>query len=135
MADCCLAGVWLLYDDLDASHSISQGVHTASGSFWHAIMHRREGDFSNAQYWFRAVGEHPIFEQLAARAAELAAELGDTTAINRLTPGNTWDPFAFVEMCARAVGGNQAELALCAAIQQAEWESLFDGCYRAAIGK
>src|SRR5947208_544638 len=50
MAACCIAGVWLLHDCLDESHTISQGIDTPSDSFWHAIMHRREGDFSNAKY-------------------------------------------------------------------------------------
>jgi len=56
MARCCLSGVWLMHDFLDESHTISQGIATSSGSFWHGIMHRREGDFSNAKYWFRKVG-------------------------------------------------------------------------------
>ena len=68
MARCCLSGVWLLCDFLDESHTISQGISTPSGSFWHGIMHRREGDFSNAKYWFRKVGEHPVYERLAAAA-------------------------------------------------------------------
>src|SRR3972149_251074 len=44
MAACCLAGAWLLYDYLDNSHTISQSIKTHTGSFWHGIMHRREGD-------------------------------------------------------------------------------------------
>src|SRR5687767_14149334 len=47
MAACCLSAVWLLYDSLDDSHTISEGIDTPSGSFWHGIMHRREGDYSN----------------------------------------------------------------------------------------
>jgi hypothetical protein len=31
-----LSGLWLWHDFLDRSHEISQAVHTASGSFWHA---------------------------------------------------------------------------------------------------
>src|SRR5688500_14191487 len=34
-----LAGLWLWHDFLDESHTISQGLHTPTGSFWHAIMH------------------------------------------------------------------------------------------------
>src|SRR5262245_4732963 len=37
MAACCVAGVWLLHDYLDESHTISQGIDTTSGSFWHGI--------------------------------------------------------------------------------------------------
>src|SRR5262245_19277607 len=62
MAACCLSGVWLLHDFLDESHTISQSIDTPTGSYWHAIMHRREGDFSNAKYWFRRVGDHPVLD-------------------------------------------------------------------------
>src|SRR4029079_1638108 len=68
MAACCISGIWLLYDCLEESHTISQGIDTPSGSFWHAIMHRREGDFSNAKYWFQDVGRHPVFAKLGERA-------------------------------------------------------------------
>src|SRR5687768_17175198 len=37
-----LAGLWLFFDYLDESHKVSQALETPSGSFWHAIMHRRE---------------------------------------------------------------------------------------------
>jgi hypothetical protein len=115
MADCCLAGVWLLHDFLDESHQISQGIDTTSGSFWHGIMHRREGDFSNAKYWFRHVGQHPVFELLAERQGK-------------------WDPFAFVDRC-QAAARSGKDCDACLDMQQAEWEALFDFCYRTAIGE
>ena len=59
MASCCLAGLWLLHGFLDESHKISQDIETTAGSYWHALMHRREPDFSNAAYWFRRVDRHP----------------------------------------------------------------------------
>src|SRR5687768_10504407 len=55
MARACLAGLWLYHDFLDESHTLSQCIDTPSGSYWHAIMHRREGDFANSKYWFRRV--------------------------------------------------------------------------------
>ena len=134
MAECCLAAVWLLHDFLDESHEISQGINTTSGSFWHGILHRRESDFSNAKYWFRHVGEHPVYERLAQRAAELAAEHGNSAVVEKLTAREKWEPFAFVDLCQSAVrGGNARDI--CLDVQQAEWELLFDYCYRAALGK
>src|SRR5688572_2031249 len=47
--DAMLAGLWLWHDWLDESHAIAQKLHGASGSFWHAVMHRREGDFGNSK--------------------------------------------------------------------------------------
>src|SRR5256885_982720 len=44
-----LAGLWLWHDFLGESHKIAQSLATPSGSMWHAIMHRREGDFSNSK--------------------------------------------------------------------------------------
>lgn len=133
MAACCLAGVWLLHDYLDESHTISQGVETPSGSFWHGIMHRREGDFSNAKYWFRHVGQHPVFEELGERA-HVAASLRDANSSLGETRPREWDPFAFVDLCQMAVRGKSDALELCLDIQQAEWELLFDYCYRETIG-
>jgi hypothetical protein len=132
MAACSIAGVWLLHDCLDESHTISQGIDTTSGSFWHAIMHRREGDFSNSKYWFRHVGRHPVFDSLGRRAAEMAATRGEEPIIKKLITQGTWDPFAFVDLCEAAVRGRTDAEALCLDIQQAEWELLFDSCYRAA---
>jgi hypothetical protein len=58
------AALWLYVDDLDRSHTISQGIHSATGSLWHGIMHRREGDFSNSLYWMRRAESHPLFGKL-----------------------------------------------------------------------
>lgn len=116
MARCCLSGAWLLCDFLDESHTISQGISTPAGSFWHGIMHRREGDYSNAKYWFRRVGEHPVYERLA-----LATDV------------DSWDPFAFVDTCQQAVRTGGAEAERCRHLQQREWELLFDYCYETAV--
>lgn len=134
MAACCVSGMWLLHDYLDESHQISQRIDTTSGSFWHAIMHRREGDFSNAKYWFRHVGTHPVFDAIGQRAAELAAVRGAEAAVKKLTTGGAWDPFAFVDLCQAVVRGQVDARDLCLDIQQAEWELLFDHCYKVAVG-
>src|SRR5690348_9587161 len=52
----CIAGLWLRHGFLDESHTISQSLDNSSGSYWHGLMHRREGDFDNTKYWFRRVG-------------------------------------------------------------------------------
>jgi hypothetical protein len=134
MASCCIAGVWLLYDFLDESHAISQGVPNASGSFWHGIMHRREGDFANAKYWFRRVGSHPVYAGLVA-AAQRLGESASSEAARALTAEGEWDPYQFVDLCQSAVRGKSGAEPLLVSIQQAEWELLFDHCYAAAIGR
>jgi hypothetical protein len=122
MANACRAGVWLYHEFLDEAHTISQDVHTPEGSYWHALVHRREPDFDNSKYWFRQVGAHPIFANLA----EVAAELGYGNAAR-------WDPFVFVDACERAIRTG-AEEELCKRVQRVEWELLFAWCYEHAVG-
>jgi hypothetical protein len=135
MAQACLAAVWLYHDFLDESHQISQGIPTATGSYWHAIIHRREGDFWNSKYWFRRVDKHPVFEPLHREAARLAGEAETDHSAAFLKKRTAWDPFAFVDLCEAQVNSQSATEMLCRKIQQREWELLFDHCYRKAIGK
>ena len=123
----CLAGLWLLYDHLDECHSIAQSIETPDGSYWHAIMHRREGDFSNSKYWYRRVGDHAIFPDLAANVRSLVAHPDELKLST-----NLWDPFAFVDLCEEAI--RRRHDALCRQIQMIEWKALFDHCYRKAVG-
>jgi len=133
-AQCCLSALWLWHDFLDESHSISQDVETSDGSYWHAIMHRREPDYSNAKYWLRRVSDHPIDQPLAAAARDLAASARLDPAAEFLTRQSTWDPFQFVDLCeAIARGRSQAEQ-LAREIARVEWQLLFDHCFRKAVG-
>jgi hypothetical protein len=132
LADACRAGLWLHHDFLDESHAISQGLHGAEGSYWHALMHRREPDFSNSKYWFRQVGTHPVFEGLRRKAAELAA--GDPhVQAGFLARQASWDPFAFADLCESSFDEGVACHGLCREVQRVEWEMLFDWCYRRAV--
>jgi hypothetical protein len=123
MARACLAGLWLRCNCLDESHRISQEVPTPEGSFWHGIMHRREGDYGNAKYWFRRVGRHPVFDPLAAEAKKLMA-----------LSAETWDPFAFVDLVEGQVVRQRGDVEALLALQQREWELLFEYCYERAVG-
>ena len=134
MAQCCLAGVWLLHDFLDESHRISQDVETTSGSFWHGMMHRREGDFSNAKYWFRRVGAHEVLEELGPHVAELVLKESDASVARRVAPQGRFDAFAMVDACQAALRGGGGAEQFCRHVQQLEWELLFDHCYRHATG-
>lgn len=46
-------------DALDEAHALFQGIDSFLGAYGHGMMHRREGDFSNANYWFRHAGPPP----------------------------------------------------------------------------
>jgi hypothetical protein len=96
------AGLWLYVDDLNSSHILSQGIESATGAYWHGIMHRREGDFSNAKYWFRQAGRHEVIETLG------------------------YDPYDFIDECERRHTTNPDDLV---GLQRREWSALMDYCH------
>ncbi len=104
----CKSGLWLLAGELDRSHVISQDMGSAEGSFWHGIMHRREGDFGNAKYWFRRVGQHAVWNEMPAG----------------------FEPAAFVDACQTALRTGE-QLEPCRELQWREWQHLFAACVHA----
>ncbi len=43
--------------DWDKAHNIVQDIHSNTGSWIHAYLHRKEGDISNADYWYSRAGK------------------------------------------------------------------------------
>ena len=137
------AGLLQIHDYLDESHRVSQsiegeGLH-AAGDYWHAIMHRREPDYSNAKYWFRRVGRHPIFDKLAQQADAFLTGCDDPDSDRwrqRLMPDGRWDSFAFVDFCAEASRvGSQSMMTAATAIQWREMLLLLDSTLHDALGE
>lgn len=133
MAKLALAAVWLYHDYFEESHTIAQDVPSATGSYWHAIQHRREPDYANAKYWFRRVGRHAVYEPLRLDAAEAARE-SDDPAGRFLREQSQWDPDRFVDFVEQVVGTGGPSEMLGEQVQRIEWWLLFDHTYRRGAG-
>ncbi|HEX8550599.1 MAG TPA: hypothetical protein VF681_03480 [Abditibacteriaceae bacterium] len=122
--DATRAGLLLWNDDMEASHILSQSIESATGSLWHAVMHRREGDASNSNYWWRKTGAHPAFELLYPRAVELLREETAPDAqqlLKALESARTWQPELFVRAC-------QSENDWCERLQHLEFATFLSWC-------
>lgn len=124
LAPAVASALLLWNDDLDASHTLSQGLPDPFGCWLHGTMHRREGDFSNSKYWFRKVGTHAGFAPLSRRAAAVLAQASGQPSPALAALAERWDPFAFVDLCAAATGHDGAAAALLESLQAAELELL-----------
>ena len=120
--------VLLWHDHHELAHAIAQDDPSADGSLLHAILHRREPDYSNAGYWFRRVGSHPCYPRLAAGASGLLNGSNDKRLLSRLVRNGEWDSFGFISECEQAdsLADSDPRVVILRQIQAAESEVLLN---------
>ena len=131
-AQVMVALVLIARDALDAAHDIVGELGCSEATYAHAMIHRREGQatgeaglpgYSNSRYWFGNLGEHPLFPAVHEFVATHPA------CPRQLRARTEWDPATFVGLCDKSErAGAEEALAFCTAVQQREWEMLFDHC-------
>jgi hypothetical protein len=100
------AGLLYAVNALDDAHAVFQEAHSREGSYWHGMMHRREGDFSNALYWVGRAGRVPAISEITGFA-----------------------PSDFIEDCAAAFRRGEEPPHLLE-LQRREWEAMMFSSWR-----
>ncbi len=71
-----LRALWLdAKGDWDGAHKCVDQLSDPDSMWVHAYLHRKEGDLSNAGYWYRRAGREPHKGALEAEWREIAAAL------------------------------------------------------------
>ena len=97
-------------------------------AYWHAIMHRREGDFSNSKYWLARCRSHPSSAAIAQSLPKLI-EAHSTDPATAAVAGGGWNPPAFVDLVEQIHNRpNDPRRETVIAIQRLEWRILFAHC-------
>ena len=52
--------------DWARAHTITQDIESSDAAWVHAYLHRKEGDLSNASYWYRRAGRQTATDALDA---------------------------------------------------------------------
>jgi hypothetical protein len=74
--DRALAGLWWdAKGDWNKAHDSAQEDEGPAGSWVHAYLHRKEGDESNAGYWYRRAGRTPSRATLQEEWTEIVNAL------------------------------------------------------------
>ena len=63
------------HGDWNAAHEVAQDVPDPDGAWVHAYLHRKEGDASNAAYWYRRAAQPVCREPLDAEWAAIVSAL------------------------------------------------------------
>jgi hypothetical protein len=133
-ADCARAvhsGLYLWNDCMEEAHSLAQATDVPEGSYFHAIIHRREPDYWNSGYWFRKTGDHPVFGLIHDFITD-STELQIPNALKLL---KRWDWQVFNSLCEEAVGSGRPDDPVLTNIQLSEIVFLITHSYRHAIAR
>ena len=63
----------------DAAHGVAQDIDGPDGAWIHAYLHRKEGDASNAAYWYRRAAKPVASTSLEAEWNAIATALLGST--------------------------------------------------------
>ena len=66
---------WDAHGAWERAHTIAQDVEGREGAWVHAYLHRREGDESNAGYWYRSAGKPHSRAPLEQKREEIVGAL------------------------------------------------------------
>ena len=121
------AGLLMAEDYIWEAHEIVQDFSQQEASWWHAFMHRMEGDYGNAGYWYRRVGHCEYFTSLQEKVAELSL----STKAADVQSWSSWDSFQFNDLISGSTGEYRQELH---EIHRLECLLLLEICYSKAMG-
>ena len=118
------AGLFYYHNALEDSHREVSKTESAAASYWHGMVHRREGDFDNARYWMRRTGEHPTFQEMQSRASDASPHMAKQMG---------WDPYLFIHLCEQYKYGETDYKKEIGHLQKVEFSVIFDYVWRQCV--
>jgi len=91
--------MWVRIGDIEPAHALVQSATQGLDAYIHGVIHRIEGDFWNAKYWFRQVRAPDLLARIQSHV-----EHGTTNQGSKDSRTSTWaGPSDFVDAWEKAV--------------------------------
>ena len=92
------AMLWLRVGIIEPAHVIVQNGTTPLASYLHGVVHRLEGDYWNAKYWFRQVNDKQMLQSLSNCVFAWVEEVAllDIATGLKIIKGKVFSPAEFV---------------------------------------
>ena len=119
------AALLYAHDAIDEAHRIVQDAGSDAGAYLHGMIHRREGDFDNARYWFRRSGRLGFFDDLHRAANSISPDMAKQS---------NWDPYLFTGLCEQDKFGDRAHRDELVQLQRREFDAFIDYVWRKSVG-
>ncbi len=124
------AMLWLRVGIIEPAHEIVQDGATPLASYLHGVVHRLEGDYWNAKYWFRKVHDKRLLQSIfiaVVQRIETEGLLAVAKSLN-FVQGSQFLPAEFVtaheQMNQQTKTAEEQKFAM-ESIAWFEWESLW----------
>jgi hypothetical protein len=99
------AMLWVRIGHIEPAHEIVQSGTQGFEAYLHGVIHRIEGDFWNAKYWFRQVRSAPLLEAIQLHIQQKYR----TTAPSELPIAPTDNPSLAVDRCEQWFSANSTK--------------------------
>jgi len=97
----CFFLLW--YDYLEPAHQLAQDERTPEFNYFHAIVHRREGDFFNSRFWLRQIdNRHIAMIDIAKEVRTFLNEKGELQLLDEIVKDDGWLSLEFLEEVMKA---------------------------------
>jgi hypothetical protein len=124
--------LWLRVGIIDPAHVLVQDGRNDLERYLHGVVHRLEGDFWNAKYWFRQVRNRELilFVENCIRNKLEELELLESAQQMKLIEASDFTPSRFVDQCESFLASAQSTQTsnlskILESIGQAEWTALW----------
>lgn len=118
--------LWLRIGRIDRAHTIVQDASSSTQAYIHGVVHRLEGDYWNANYWFKRVRDQQLNQWITARVGTSISQLNSADRKQVLGVDGKFDPTCFVDAVESCCTQRKGDRKFLIQVGQAEWEALWE---------